>query len=329
MKKPLDAGLHSLVETQLERIDARAINTLPIGQDEQGVPIVARVGRFGAYLSRGEDTVSLPEDLAPDELTEHKARELLAAPSGDREVGVDPESGLVVYAKTGRFGAYVQLGEHDSGSKEKPKTSSLLKTQSPESITLEEALALLALPRLVGRDADGQEIFAQLGRYGPYISKQKDSRSLESEEQIFTVTVPEAQALFAQPRRRGGQRKAAEPLRELGNDPVSGGLITLREGRFGLYVTDGETNASLRKEDDPSTLTPERAQELLIYRREAGPSKKKKASKKKATQKKVAKKTAKPGDSASEKPAKKAARKVTKKAARKPTKKASKKPSVK
>ncbi len=285
--RALDVGLKALVANNLGEIDARAINTLPIGHDATGVPIVARVGRYGAYLQRGEDTASIPDDLAPDELTLGKAVELLSAPSGDRLLGTHPETGLPIYAKNGRFGAFVQMGELEKGSAEKPATSSLLKTQNAQSVTLEEALQLLSLPRLVGKDPnDGEEIFSLLGRYGPYIRKGKDSRSLESEEQIFTISVEGAQAIFAQPRRRAGQRKAAEPLRELGADPVSGAVITLREGRFGHYVTDGETNASLRKEDDPNSLTPERAQELLQLRREAGPSKKK-------SKKKVAKKAAK------------------------------------
>lgn len=334
-QRPLDVGLRALVSDQLERIDARAINTLPIGPDDHGVPILARVGRFGAYLSRGEDTASIPDDLAPDELTLEKAKELLSAPSGERVLGNDPETGLVVYAKTGRFGAYVQLGEHtDDG--EKPRTSSLLKTQQPDTVTLEEALALLALPRLVGRDPnDGKDIFAQLGRFGPYISKEKDSRSLETEDQVFTVSLDEALALFAQPRRRGA-RKAVEPLRELGEDPVSKKVITLREGRFGLYVTDGETNASLRKEDDPGSLTPERAQELLQIRRETAPLKKKplkKAASKKATSKKATTKKA----SAKASPKKKAAAKPAgdaeslgvKRVVKAKTKKASAKPKAK
>ena len=204
------------------------------------------------------------------------------------------------------------MGELEKGSKEKPTTSSLMKAQDPTTITLEDALKLLSLPRLVGTDpADGKDIFAQLGRYGPYINKEKDSRSLEAEEQIFTLTVEEAQKIFEQPRRRGA-RKAAEPLRELGKDPVSEQVITLREGRFGLYVTDGETNASLRKEDDPKTLTQERAEELLQIRREAAPSKKK--AKKKVTKKKVTKKKV-----AAKKTAKKVAKKATKKVAKKAT----------
>ncbi len=320
---PLDLGLHDLVATQLGEIDARAINSLPIGKDDQGRDIVVRVGRYGAYLQRGEDNASVPDDIAPDEMTLEKAIELLSAPNGDRELGTDPETGLPVIVRTGRFGAYVQLGELEKGSKEKPKTSSLLKSQAPDTITLDEALRLLALPRVVGTDPkDDKEITAQLGRYGPYITKGTDSRSLEVEEQVFTVTLDEALALFAQPRTRGG-RKAAEPLRELGKDPNSGGEITLREGRFGPYVTDGETNASLRKEDDPKTITPERAHELLQLRRERGPVKKKKASKKAPSSKKAPASSKK---AASKKAAKKAPA-SSKKAASKKTvkKKASKK----
>lgn len=328
--RPLDVGLQALVASNLGEIDARAINTLHIGIDENGEPIAARVGRYGAYLQRGEETATVPEDLAPDELTLERAIQILSAPSGDRLLGKHPESDLSVYAKNGRFGAFVQLGEMEKGG-EKPPTSSLFKSQTAESITLEEALQLLSLPRVVGVDpADGAEVTAQLGRYGPYIKKEKDSRSLDAEEQIFSVTIEEAQVIFAQPRRRAGQRKAAEPLRELGNDPVSEALITLREGRFGHYVTDGETNASLRKEDDPGTITPERAQELLLLRRERGPVKKKKASKKKST-KKTAKKAAKKAvkettsEPSTKKATKKSAKTTVKKVAKKTVKKAAKK----
>lgn len=306
-ERALDKGLKALVADNLGEIDARAINTLPIGEDAEGNAVVARVGRYGAYLQRGEDTASIPDDVAPDELTLGKAIELLSAPSGDRLLGNHPETGLPVYAKNGRFGAFIQMGEMEKGSTEKPPTSSLLKAQNAETISLEEAVQLLSLPRLVGTDpADSEEIFALLGRYGPYIKKGKDSRSLESEEQIFSVNLEQALAVFAQPRRRAGQRKAAEPLKELGTDPVSEATITLREGRFGHYVTDGETNASLRKEDDPNTITEERAQELLQLRRERGPStkKKKKTTKKKAS-KKAVKKVAKKA------PAKKVAKKKT------------------
>jgi DNA topoisomerase-1 len=205
-------------------------------------------------------------------------------------LGIDPDSGLAVYAKAGRFGPYVQLGEAGNG-KEKPKTSSLMRHQSLETLTLAEALQLLSLPRVVGVDpADGRQITAQLGRYGPYVQRGSDSRSLEQEEQVFTVSVEDALKLFAQPKARGRRTTTTvAPLRELGPDPVSGQLITLREGRFGPYVTDGETNASLRKGDEPSSITAERAQELLQLRRERGPAKKKRTVKK--TSKKTAKKT--------------------------------------
>src|SRR5690606_19670972 len=173
--------------------DARAINSLPIGEDDSGVPIVARVGRYGAYLSRGEDTANIPEDLAPDELTREKAIELLSAPSRERLIGTHPESGLPIFAKAGRFRAYLQAGVLEKDAKEKPQTASLLKSQDPQTISLDEALALLSLPRTVGVDpADGAEITAQLGRYGPYVAKAKDSRSLEREDQVFTVTLAEA-----------------------------------------------------------------------------------------------------------------------------------------
>lgn len=307
-EKMLDSGLRQLVADRLSEIDARAINTLPLGVDAEGREVVVRVGRFGAYLQRGETTASIPDDLPPDALTMERAAELLAQPSGDRELGTDPETGLKVWAKTGRFGSYVQLGEPEKGSKEKPRTCSLMQHMSVDTITLDDALRLLSLPRTVGVDPSDQKVItAQLGRYGPYISKGSDSRSLEREEQVFTVTLEEALALFAQPRRRA-KRAQAEPLKELGEDGVSGKPITLREGRFGLYVTDGETNASLRKGDSAETIDNARAQELLQARRERAPVKKKRATKKAA--KKV-----------SDKP-KASAKKASKKAA--PKKKATK-----
>jgi DNA topoisomerase-1 len=282
-------GLKQLVSDHLGEIDAREVNSIPISDD-----IVIRVGRYGPYVQRGEERASIPDDLAPDELTVEKAEELLSAPSGDRDLGTDPATGLPVLAKAGRYGPYVQLGEVEPGSKAKPPTASLFKTMSLDTVTLEDALRLLTLPRVVGVDpADGQEITAQNGRYGPYIKKGTDSRSLETEEQLFTVTVDEAQAVFAQPKQRG-RRAAAPPLKELGDDPVSGKPIVLKEGRFGPYVTDGETNASLRKGDTEENVTPERAAELLADRRAAGPPKKKAAK--------------------ASKPAKKATKKTTKKA---------------
>jgi DNA topoisomerase-1 len=182
----------------------------------------------------------------------------------------DPETGLPVIARAGRFGPYVQLGEATDG-KQKPKTASLFKTMSLETVTLEQALELLQLPRVLGVDpADGQEVTAQNGRFGPYVKKGSETRSLDDEQRLLTVTLEEALELLAQPKRRGGPRVAAGPLRELGEDPASGMPVVLREGRFGPYVTDGTVNASLRKGDDVETITLERAAELLADRRARG-----------------------------------------------------------
>jgi DNA topoisomerase-1 len=260
-------GLHELV-SDLGAIDAREINSLEIGEG-----IVLRVGRYGPYLERGEQRASVPEELAPDELTVEKAEELLAQPSGDRELGIDPETGRAIVARTGRYGPYVtEVLPEDS--KDKPRTASLFKTMSLDTIGIDDALRLLQLPRVVGVAPDGEEVVARNGRYGPYIQQGKESRSLESEEQLFTITLEAGLALLAQPRQRRGQARAAtKPLRELGADPVGGKEIVLKEGRFGPYVTDGETNASLRKGDDPETVTLDRAVELLAERRAKGPAK--------------------------------------------------------
>ena len=280
-------GLRRLVEG-LGDIDAREVNSIPIGEG-----IVLRVGRYGPYVQRGpdgEDTsqrASVPEDLAPDELTVEKAEELLAAPSGDRELGTDPATGLAIVAKAGRFGPYVTEVLPDEAPKNaKPRTGSLLSTMSLDTVTLDDALRLLSLPRVVGVDpADGQEITAQNGRYGPYLKKGTDSRSLETEEQMFDITLEQALAIYAQPKARG-RRSAAPPLRELGADPVSGAPVVVKEGRFGAYVTDGETNATLRKGDSVESLTIERAAEMLAEKRAAGPAPKKRAARK-ATAKKA------------------------------------------
>ena len=259
-------GLHELV-SDLGAIDAREINSLEIGNG-----IVLRVGRYGPYLERDGQRASVPEELAPDELTVEKAEELLSQPSGDRELGTHPETGLPIVARTGRYGPYVtEVLPEDS--KEKPRTASLFKTMSLDTIGLDDAVRLLEIPRGVGVAEDGEEGVVRNGRYGPYVQQGKESRSLESEEQLFTIDLPGALALLAQPRQRRGQRASTKPLRELGADPVGGKEIVLKEGRFGPYVTDGETNASLRKGDDPETVTLDRAVELLAERRAKGPTK--------------------------------------------------------
>ena len=249
----------------LGAIDARAIATMPI----VGTDAMLRVGRYGAYVERGEERANIPVDLAPDELTSEMAEQLLAEPSGDRELGVDPDSGLPVVAKSGRYGPYVtEVLPEGSPKSAKPRTASLLTSMTLLSVTLDDALRLLSLPRVVGIDpADGVEITAQNGRYGPYLIKEKDSRSLASEEEIFTITLDDALAVFAKPKERRGRGQAKPPLRELGNDPTTGRPMVIKDGRFGPYVTDGETNASLRTADDPATISVERASDLLSERR--------------------------------------------------------------
>ena len=251
----------------------------------------------------------MPEDLPPDELTEEKAKELLANPAGEEtHLGTHPETGLQVVAKNGRFGPYVtELLPEDAKKSEKPRTSSLFKSMTLDSITLDDAVKLLTLPRVVGTDPEsGDEITAQNGRYGPYLKKGTDSRSIDSEDKLLTITLEEALAIYAQPKQRG--RAAADPGKEIGVDPASGEKVMLKSGRFGSYVTDGEYNATLRQGDDEATLTIERAAELLAERRAKGPAKK--------AAKKGAKKTAK-------KATKTAAKKTTKKAAAKKTAKKS------
>ena len=259
-----DAGLKELVEQHLGDIDAREINTLPI----QGSDIVVRVGRYGPYLERDGQRQTLPPDIAPDELTPERAEELLALGRQERELGLDPESGSQIVLRSGRYGPYVtEALEGD----EKPRTASLFQSMSPDTVTLEDALRLLTLPRTLG-EVDGDPVVAANGRYGPYVKQGKETRSLESEEQLFTATLEDALALLAAPKTRR-RRAAAPPLKELGDDPVSGKPIVVKDGRFGPYVTDGETNASLRAADSVDTVTPERARELLQERRERGPKK--------------------------------------------------------
>ncbi|MBJ6639683.1 type I DNA topoisomerase [Streptomyces sp. DHE7-1] len=293
-------GLKELV-TDLGAIDAREVSSFPVGND-----IVLRVGRYGPYIERGEkDTeqhqrADIPADLAPDELTVDLAEELLAKPSGDFELGTDPASGHQIVAKDGRYGPYVTEvlpeGTPKTGKNAvKPRTASLFKSMSLDTVTLDDALRLMSLPRVVGADAEGVEITAQNGRYGPYLKKGTDSRSLQAEEQLFTITLEEALAIYAQPKQRG-RAAAKPPLKELGEDPVSAKPVVVKDGRFGPYVTDGETNATLRSGDSVETITPERGFELLAEKRAKGPAKKtaKKATAKKAApaKKTAAKKTA-------------------------------------
>ncbi|MPY47715.1 type I DNA topoisomerase [Streptomyces acidicola] len=302
-------GLKELV-TDLGAIDAREVSSFPVGSD-----IVLRVGRYGPYIERGDkdsgnhQRADIPDDLAPDELSVELAEELLAKPSGDFELGADPSTGHQIVAKDGRYGPYVTEvlpeGTPKTGKNAvKPRTASLFKSMSLDTVTLEDALRLMSLPRVVGTDAEGQEITAQNGRYGPYLKKGTDSRSLQAEEQLFTITLEEALAIYAQPKQRG-RAAAKPPLKELGADPVSGKPVVVKDGRFGPYVTDGETNATLRSDDSVEAITPERGFELLAEKRAKGPAKKtaKKAAAKKTTAKKItAKKAA---------PAKKAAAKKT------------------
>jgi DNA topoisomerase I len=283
-------GLKQLV-TELGDIDARDLATFPI---DEGVDL--RVGRYGPYIETAEGKrANVPDDLPPDELTPEKAQELLANPAGEEtKLGINPETGLEVVAKNGRFGPYVtELLPEDAPKSKKPRTSSLFASMSLDTLTLDDALKLLTLPRVVGVDPEsGDEITAQNGRYGPYLRKGTDSRSIDSEEQLFTMPLEEALAIYAQPKQRG--RAAANPGREIGDDPTTGTKITVKSGRFGAYVTDGEYNATLRTGDDEATVSLERAAELLAEKRAKGPAPKKSAKKtaKKSTAKKsTAKKT--------------------------------------
>jgi DNA topoisomerase-1 len=290
-----NTGLKRLVEN-LPDIDARGLATFPLGEE-----IDLRVGRYGPYVEgppftedaegkRVPTRANVPDDLPPDELTLDKAKELLATPAGlEKELGVHPDTGLAIVAKNGRFGAYVtEALPEDAKKADKPRTASLFASMNLDTITLDEAVQLLRLPRVVYVEEDGTEVTAQNGRYGPYLKKGTDSRSLEREDQLLTITEDEVRAIYAQPKTYG-RRAAAAPLKELGEDPVSGRPIVAKDGRFGMYVTDGEYNATLRKDDSLEDLTPERAQELLAERRAKGPAKK--AAKRPA--KKAAKKTAK------------------------------------
>ncbi len=255
-------GLHALVTDQLDEIDPREINSIAI----PGSDAVVRVGRYGPYVQRGDERAGVPDDLAPDELTASAAEELLARPSGERELGVHPETGRTIVAKDGRYGPYVTevLGEGEDG---KPKTASLFKSMSLDTVSLDDAVRLLTLPRTLADPADGGEILVSNGRYGPFVKKGSETRSLETEEQLLSLTAEEAVEVLARPKQRRGRGTPRPPLAELGPDPVSGKPLVVKDGRFGPYVTDGETNASLRRGDTPESITLERAVELLAERR--------------------------------------------------------------
>jgi DNA topoisomerase I len=309
-------GLKQLVAENLDEIDAAEINTFPIGNDPDGNLVVVKPGKYGPYVKRGDDTASVPDDLTPDELTVEKALELLAQPKSDEPIG--ELDGYPVFAKSGRYGPYVQWGTADNPPRgfEKPKMASLFKTMTLERITVDDAEQLLQLPRSLGTDpADDQEILANNGRYGPYVQKGKDYRNITNEEQLLTITLDQAIEIFSQPKvfRRGqGANLAAKgPLREFGVDPVSEKPVVAKDGKFGVYVTDGETNASLSKGDRLDAMMPERAFELLAIRREAIIEKGGPAAKKAAATKKAAAKKAAPAKKAAAKkaPAKKAAAK--------------------
>ncbi|MET7567757.1 type I DNA topoisomerase [Streptomyces sp. NPDC005492] len=286
-------GLKELV-TDLGAIDAREVSSFPVGND-----IMLRVGRYGPYVERGEkdsenhQRADVPEDLAPDELSVEHAEELLAKPSGDFELGADPETGHQIIARDGRYGPYVTEvlpeGTPKTGKNAvKPRTASLFKSMSLDTVTLADALKLMSLPRVVGKDAEGVEITAQNGRYGPYLKKGTDSRSLQTEDQLFTITLEEALEIYSQPKQRG-RAAAKPPLKELGVDPVSEKPVVVKDGRFGPYVTDGETNATLRSGDSVEEISPERGYELLAEKRAKAPAKKtaKKAPAKKTAAKKA------------------------------------------
>ena len=325
-------GLKKLVGVNLEGIDAREVNSIRLFDDEHGRPIYVRVGKNGPYLERmitgddGEPTpqrANLSDEITPDELSLELAETLFATPQEGRVLGVDPETGHEIIARDGRYGPYVTEvlpppPDDDSGSEAKkgkrpptgpkPRTGSLFRSMDLQTVTLDDALKLLSLPRLVGVDPqNGEEITAQNGRYGPYLKRGTDSRSLATEDQIFGISLEEALKIYAEPKRRGRTGAATPPLRELGNDAATGKPMVIKDGRFGPYVTDGETNASLRKGDDVLSITDERASELLADRRARGPVKRvakkavRKAPVKKATVKKIPAKKA---------PAKKAAKKA-------------------
>ncbi|MCA9002858.1 MAG: DNA topoisomerase I, partial [Planctomycetes bacterium] len=317
-------GLKPLVENSIENIDARTICTIPLGKNPEGQDVEVRVGRYGPFLSCEEDSAPLADDVCPDEVDLAFAIDRIEAKKrGADPIGTHPDSGESVYVKTGRFGPYVQLGEGDGD--ERPKMVSLLKGMDPENLPLATALALLSLPRTLGKDADGEEIQAFNGRYGPYIKRGADTRSLTDADNLLEIDLKRALELLAQEKPGRGGRRVAKAIKTFENVPeLDGGEIKVLEGRYGPYVSDGEYNASLPKGSNPEELTVTLAIELLEERRAKGPAKgrkkkvaKKPAAKKKATKKKAAKKTATKKTASKKTSSKKAA---SKKATKKPAK---------
>ena len=290
-------GLKSLIENKVEEIDPRQVCSIPLGTDDAGGDIVVRVGRYGPFLQRGDLTANIPDKTCPDELVVERATELIdEAQKGDEPIGSHPESGLPVYVKLGRYGPYVQLGDPDPDSKTKPKMVSLLKGMSPAEVSIGVALELLKLPRVVGQDADGEDIVVHLGRYGPYIKRGTDTRSLTDDDSVLKLPLQRALELLSQEKRRG--RAAASQIKIFENvEQLGGASIKLLAGRYGPYVTDGEINASLPRDmTEPTELSLEQALDLLAQRRESGPVRRKKKTRtraKKKTKRKAKKKTSK------------------------------------
>jgi DNA topoisomerase-1 len=315
-------GLRPMLDTKVESIDARTICSIPIGTDAAGRDVIVRVGRFGPFVQREESTAQIPDQTCPDELTVEAAEQLLAAKEqGDKPLGHHPESNKPIFVKTGRYGPYVQIGTADD--EEKPKMVSLLRGMTPETLDLATALQLASLPRIVGKDAEGVEIVASNGRYGPYLKRGSDTRSLGPDDDLLTLGLPRALELLAQ-EKKGRARGAAEPLKVYENVVELGGKsITLNKGRYGPYITDGEFNASLPRDmEDPLALTVPQALELLAAARERQGSKRKVA--RKGAKKATTKKAAVAADDVTEDTAG-APQKTTKKAAKKKTAKKAKK----
>ncbi len=320
------AGLKALTENKVDEIDAREISQFSVGTPKNedgtdGETVVLRVGRYGPFLQQGERQASVPEDLPPDELTLEKSLELLDnSEKTDEPLGYCPETGKPIYLKIGRFGPYVQRGGAE-GDDEKPQNASLLRGMNVGDVNLETALALLSFPKTIGVDpANGDEpVIVSNGRFGPYVKRGSESRSFPADVSPLDVTLEQALEILAKPKfgGRGGSARKIEPLRTFEKSPITGNEVRLMPGRFGPYVTDGETNASLPRDAESNELTFEQALELLAARAAKGPSTRKKRSTKKATKKAAAKKatkTAKTATSAAKK-TKKATKRTTKKAA--------------